>query len=435
MSAIHPEIGKRAFELLPPEEQNFWNPERKNLSQNCDLPDLHLASQWDGSGKEPWYAQYDVMPNGRCTPHGTIDTNWVGVALGGEEADASNMLYALRYYMKKIITLIRRKEVTESARFAGTLAHMIQDCSSPGHVINNILLNHLFPARNGRLFPLHAVIDSWPLEPEKIKTRPELFGRNVEEAAFRFNETLLRNAELMIGEIIPLCQAIQSGRNAAIARIMRKWNGISVFLTASAWHTAYVLAGGKIPTSAARKFRNLDLTQLSMIRKIAPEFDRRPFIKAGIPFYDCIYPECDPCRSRLSTDRIPFEPAVNTSYDRQGNAIALSLNLGGKRLYGKGFAAGSYGIASFRVPGTLYKELDVLAGVHPDSESEAKVTFGVWCPESKSPLLAYGTVSKDDDALHFHLPLPPECRTLCLLSAGGNSKLSVVWLNPLLTAR
>ena len=435
MSAIHPEIGKKAFELLPSEEQNFWHPERENLSRWCDLPDLHLASQWDGSGKEAWYAQYGVMPNGRCIPHGPVDKNWICTALGGAEPDDSKMLYVLRYYMKKILALIRRKEVAEAACFAGTLAHFIQDCSSPGHAFDNVLLNHMFPARNGRLFPFHGVIDSWPLEPGKIKSRPELLGRSAEEAAFLFTETLLRNAERMAGEIVPLCQSIQSGRKAAAGRIMRKWNGISTVLTASVWHTLYVLAFRKISASDAGKFRRLDLTALPMIRGNAAEFDRRPFIAAGIPFYDCIYPECDPCRSRLSTDRIPFEPAVNTSYDGQGNAVELALNGGGGRLHGRGIAAGSYGIASFRVPGTLYSELEVLAGVHPDSESDAKVTFGVWCSEAAEHLLARGTVSKNDEALHFYLRLPEECRTLCLLSAGGNSKLSAVWLNPVLAAR
>ena len=54
MSAVHDIIGKRAFELLAPEEQLFWKGEQNNLPGYCDLPDLHLASQWDGSGKEKW---------------------------------------------------------------------------------------------------------------------------------------------------------------------------------------------------------------------------------------------------------------------------------------------------------------------------------------------------------------------------------------------
>jgi hypothetical protein len=434
MSSIHSILGKRAFELLSNEERQFWKSEQTALPRHCDLPDLHLAAQWDGSGKESWYAQYGVMPNGRCTPHGPVDSAWVGAALGGPP-DAGKSLYVLRYYFRKIIALIRKDQAEESARFAGTLAHFIQDCSSPGHIINNVLLNHLFPVRNGRLFPLHGLIDGWPFAAERVKSRPELLGRTPDEAAFLLNETLLGNVENMTGEIIPLCQSIQAGRNAAAGRIMNRWNRVSTLLTASAWHTAYVIARGKISPAAERKFRTLDLTSLPMIHVNAPEFDRTKYIKAGIPFYECLYPESDPCRSRLSTDRIPFEPAVNTSYDGQGKAVPLALNSNGVRLHGNGIAAGSYGVASFRVPGYLYSEFDVLAGVHPDSGSDAKVTFGVWCPELNSPLLARGEVSRLDDALHFHIRLPEKCRTLSLLSAGGNSKLSVVWLNPQLISR
>ncbi len=435
MSAIHPAIGKRAYELLPPAEQSFWKSERDRLPGYCDLPDLHLASQWDGSGREAWYAQYDVMPNGRCVPHGPVDRDWICAALGGGPPDASKTLYTLRHYMKKITELIRRNRTAESARFAGTLAHFIQDCSSPGHIVSNVLLNHLFPAGKGRLFPLHSIIDSWPLEPETVKRRPQLLGRTADETAFLLNETLLRNAETMIGEVIPLCQAIQSGRKTAAGRIMGKWNRMSVFLTASAWHTLHAVAGRRIPRAAARKFQTLDLTRLPMILENSPKFDRTRYIRAGIPFYDCIYPESDPCRSRLSTDRIPFEPAVNISYNREGNAILPELISNGQRLTGRGIAAGSYGVASFRVPGTLYSGFDVLAGVHPDSESDAEVTFGVWCPEASEPLLAAGRTSRRGEALRFHLRLPEKCRTLSLLSAGGNSGLSVVWLNPILSAR
>lgn len=433
MSALHDVIGKRALELLPEEEQSFWEPEKGNLPGYCDLPDLHLASQWDDPGKEAWYARYGVMPNGRVTPHGAVDRSWVFTALGGMP-DASKTHYALRYYMKKIIALVRRGEVTESARFAGTLGHLIQDCSTPVHVINNLLLNHLFPVRHGKLIPLHSTVDFWRFNPEEVKSRPEILGRNAEEAAFLLNERMFKNIETMMGEIIPLCQAIQTGRDAVTDRIMQKWNRCSVLLTASAWHTLFTIARGKIPAAAARKFHALDLTSLPLINEIAPKFDREPFIAAGIPFYECIYPECDPARSRLSTDRIPFEPAVNTSYDGEGNAVPPALIADGKRISGHGIAAGSYGVASFRVPGTLYSELDVLAGVHPDSESDAKVTFAIWCPESSSPLLARGEVSRNDPALHFRVRLPKTCRTLCLLSAGGNSKLSAVWLKPVLFA-
>ena len=436
MSAVHDIIGKRAFELLAPEEQLFWKGEQNNLPGYCDLPDLHLASQWDGSGKEKWYAQYGVMPNGRCTPHGPVDKNWSCIAHGADP-DASKSLYTLRYYMKKITALIRQKNAVESARFAGTLAHFIQDCCTPGHIINNLKLNHLFPPQAGKLIPLHSTIDFYPFEPELVRSEPEILGRSVEEAAFLLNETLLRNAEIMTGEIVPLSQAIQDNNTPRIQKIMQKWNGISVHLTASLWHTLFAIANCLIPETAQQQFNELDLTTLSMIAGCDKRFDRSQFIRSGIPFYECIYPECDPFRSRLSTDRIPFEPAVNTSYDGNGNAVPLELLKGGQpfRGNGHGIAAGSYGVASFRVPGKLYAGFEVHAGVHYRSESDAKVTFGIWCPEYKPCLLAQGIVSKKEEALHFLVTLPEECQTLILLSAGGNSKLSVVWLDPLLRSR
>ena len=171
-----------------------------------------------------------------------------------------------------------------------------------------------------------------------------------------------------------------------------------------------------------------------MIQSYSGKYDRKKFIDAGIPFYPTFYPESDCCRSRLSTDPYPFEPVINTAFDGKGNLIPLELMIHGERKKtSQGIAVGAYGIASFRVPGKIFSELEVYAGIHPESKSDKTVTVGIWCYESNSPLLASGEVSLNSDALHFKVKLPEECRTVSLLSADGNNDTSVIWFDPELT--
>lgn len=66
MSALHEIIGKRAFELLPRWEQDFWETERENIPTYCVYPDTHLECQWGDVEKLPFYEHYCMLPGAAC---------------------------------------------------------------------------------------------------------------------------------------------------------------------------------------------------------------------------------------------------------------------------------------------------------------------------------------------------------------------------------
>ena len=432
MSGLHDKMGRRAFELLPAECRRFWESEAENIPNYCDYPDLHMGSQWEAPEKERFYARYCVMDDGRAAPHGPQDKEWRGATFG-DVTDPEKVHGALKYYLQKTIENIAAGNITDSARFAGTGAHVIQDCSNPGHTFNNILLNRMFPANGKALVFMHRIMDSWPIDLEAVRSRPVLLGRTVDEAVYFLGENIIRNMSLICADMVTLCQAIIAKRERTVSRIMQKWNAAAIRHTANFWYTAFILAKGKVPVAASRRLAGgVSLADQPMFTAYDQRFDRQQYIAAGIPFYNNLYPEGDPPRSTMSTNPYPFEPVVNCAYNVSGEPMELYLNDHGVKLTGKGIAAGAYSVASWHVPGTVFRTLEVCAGIHPESPDNVECTFGIWCCESTPQLLAKGSTTRDGGVIRFQVAIPPECRTISLLSAGGDGRSSAVWLNPIL---
>ena len=431
MSGLHREMGQRACELLPEQYRRFWAEESGNIPEYCEFPDLHIGAQWEEPEKEPFYARYCVMDNGRAAPHGPRDKEWRGAVFGGV-TDPGKVHDALKYYLKQTVDAVAAGNVIDSARFAGTGAHVIQDCSNPGHVFNNIMLNRLFPADGKKIIFMHRIMDAWPIDLAAVRSRPRLLGRSVDEAVYYLAENIIGNMDLITADMVKLCQAIIKGREHTVSRIMQKWNAAAIRHTLNFWYTAFVLASGKIPAGCKKRFAGTSLADKPVITAYDERFERQNYIDAGIPFYTNRYPESDPPRSFMSTNPYPFEPLVNCACSSEGVLLPLLLDDKGTILKGKGIAAGTYGVATWYVPGNVFRTFEVTAGLHPETSPDVSCTFGIWCCESAPRLLARGTTDRKKGAIRFRVTLPPECRTLSLLNAGGDGKSTAVWLEPVL---
>lgn len=440
MSGLHTVLGKRAYELLPDWEQDFWKSEKEQIPEYCFYPDRHLEAQWISEEKMAYYSKYCVMPNGLCIPHGPVDSDWK-CACFASDIDHVPIEYTVGYYFDVIIDLLRKGDVSESAKFACTLGHFIQDSSIPVHAMNNITINRLFPEQNGKYFFYHRVVDGMPFKPELITCKPKLLGRNKEETVFAITEKVICIIEKNMGLLVPLLTAIRDGNEQEADRINQNINAEAVSCTIDVWHTLFSIAFNRFEPEETAYFKWRDLTDSRMILSYNDMFNRDQFIKAGIPFYETIFTHGDPWRARLSTDPYAYEPSCDFAYDgkipAKGNLMPLALQIDGKRQEApRGVAAGGYGIASFRVPGKVFSKLDVYAGIYPDAVRKGTMTFAVWCYEAEQPLLAKGQVSEGDDALHFVIDIPENCRTISLLSAAeGIANTNAVWLSPRLKYR
>ena len=438
MSGLHDQIGKRALELLPEWERNYLGEEAGNISLYCDYPDLHLAAQWEDPSLLPYYETYCKMDNGICVPHSPVDSAWINAAFSNNAPDPENTRYALGYYFGKVLEYLRKRERFHCSRFMGVLAHLLQDHAIPVHTANNIMIHQLFPDRGDKYMSIHALGDKWPFDSQAVTGPVRLLGRTVEETLYHTVEDLFAHIEKNMATIVPFFQSIRSGNTEEADRISQAYNSYAVVLTASVWHTLFSIAFDQIRKEECRVFRSgRFLTDNGMILSCSDQYNRQQFIDRGIKFYPTLYPDTDCSRARLATGPYPFEPVAGYVFDGKGNLALPCLNIKGeKRTSSNTIATSAYGIASYRVDGRIFRELDVYAGIHTDSASDKEVTFAVWCYEKNGdPLLAVGKCSRNQDALHFRIPLPEECRTLSLLSADGDENLSAVWMDPKLKYR
>ena len=423
MSSIHGKLGQEALSLLSEEERSFWNDECANIADYCFYPDLHLAAQWEAPEKEAYYSRYCILPNGKAVPHGPVDGNWRSASFGGIEISQSIIYKVLSYYMCRVVASIRKGDRTESARFAGAAAHFVQDFCTPGHVMNNLLLNRLFPATAKHHDFLHKVFDGFPLEEKPQFERARILGRSAEEAAWLLCGRLVKEAEAILSDMVAMCTAIRSGHiTRKASRLVHLHQARAVNLSASLWRTCFALAWKR--KVSAKTFAVQPLADYPMLVEFSQKYDLGKYIRAGIPFYSNKYPDSDPPRSTFSTFPYHYEPMRGCLLDAQGRPLPER---------GEFIAVGSYGSATWNIPGRLYASLEARCRVR--AERKATITFGIWCHETKS-LLWSATFSGNDGERRVKVELPLKCRTISLLSAGPNAfGSSALWLEPRIFSR
>ena len=150
-SSMHVKLGEWSLEALSRKERHFWRPAEKEFATLFLIPDNYFAEP------EKW-GRYVVLPDGRVLPHGPTDLEYTQVSFVARP-DRRVAAKVLVHLVGKVVERIAAGNALESARFAGALAHYVQDSAGPAHVINNYLLLRLFPASGRRAVHMHRVID------------------------------------------------------------------------------------------------------------------------------------------------------------------------------------------------------------------------------------------------------------------------------------
>ena len=348
--------------------------------------------------------------------------------------------YVIDYYFKKTVESLKDGDFEEAAKFGGVLAHYLQDSTCPGHVINNLLVNRLFPPLNGKYWHYHRIIDSWPFDTAKIVVKRRLLGVSVEEAVFNLCAENDKAVSFALSKLCPFILSIQANDREKADAISNEINSKAVQLSVSAWHTAFSVAFGKYVKTETAPLDRISLSDMVPIDELGENYSREKLLKYGIKFHETKYHEADPSRSRISNDPYPFEPVADHAFDGKGNTIPIVLDIhdGGeivRKTFKKGIASSGCGMLVFEAPGQIYGEFHALAGIHPVSGAGKKACFAVFSEQSGEKACLSGEISSGSPAFEFKIPLSTDCETIALIVTEGTPGTHAVWAEPVLLKR
>jgi len=226
----HVTITRAALATLPESQSRQFGDEWSQLgSLHCLIPDRVYADKEIAT-----YAMMDSRPG---------KTYLVNLHLPATQPENFEVL---QYFMEKGVAAMRAGDLKDAARYAGTLAHVLEDWSCPAHCVAGDNMFTLFkqflpPPDSWRYALLHSPVESGGLEVEIDGRRPARLGGSVNEAAF----VLLQRANDGIiaarAQVIPIIQGLYGNESNRVTKAQTTAAVFGAGLVADALHTLFSL--------------------------------------------------------------------------------------------------------------------------------------------------------------------------------------------------
>lgn len=264
----HQQITRAAVESLPAALQEKLGAEKATLiAVNCMLPDRYRSlgnAKPEGAIEEAWLAEitprtretflrirselapYCEMPDGRPI-HNVTQNRQEDVA-------------SIEHLLNAIIAEIRRGDAVAAAKYMGTLAHLLEDSTSPAHAANlpkvvvELSKQQTIPSpppwlgrlneHGGKLSAgnLHAAIEL-TTRPFTLEGRtPQRAGASVAEAAANLLDRCYTIVEENRGDLLEMVRATYADDVPVMERIRSRAARQGAALLADAYYTALTLA-------------------------------------------------------------------------------------------------------------------------------------------------------------------------------------------------
>ncbi len=312
---------------------------------------------------QPGFDRYCRQENGRWIPHGPAAEDFTGQ--GALSMTANHIL--IETLMNAMIAELRAGNWEEAVCRAGVLGHFLQEPFTPGHAMDNMLFEEIFPDPDPtRHIRLHHYFDcaSGDFPPPK----PRLMGRTVPEAAlYLFNEIRSGIAEgkKMVG---PVVEAAYRGKDMKDSEAVRKallckQSERAAFATVSAWHTAFCIAFDRFDPAETEPLHACDLVGLN------------PFFWHP-SHYTHLLPDCLVCRGR----KVPIEV-----WDKGENGELTG------RKFAHGFGMYGHGGAKFYVNGIFSEirfKLGMPSGYTDGQDCHTRLHFAVETDDRENKLFS-----------------------------------------------
>ncbi|MFC1526119.1 hypothetical protein ACFL6X_04825 [Candidatus Latescibacterota bacterium] len=253
----HGRMTAAALEAMPEWEWSLWEPEAAALAESyCHYPDMAYPLSPDSEAKRA-ALPYQYIANGRQFHYwmreawgesGNLERSFEVPTLD----NATFFMEGAEYFFKHISDALRRGEMPDAARFAGTFMHAVQDPTGPIHGLEAYwgmdwrAMESLI-AGEERVGPATSAVQTLVTmaKPESCWIpgyAPRLLGTGPAEAAFvlyqRHVESVLDSRRL----ILPMIDHERNGRSAEAARLRAEMERNGARLSVDILHTAACLA-------------------------------------------------------------------------------------------------------------------------------------------------------------------------------------------------
>ena len=263
----HNVIVTLGLQALPDWAAEIWQPMAEDVLGSCMLPDQKAIALLRGE-TGPWRRYF---PKRAWRLH-----------FDAPQSDWRAAAPDTRFYLRRIVSNLRKGDRREAARFAGVYSHWIADFAQPAHHYDLEIATLLPPPASMRNCEYHRMVEDIPSTVSQLRYRPRVLGRSQAECLFRLSgryEALFRKS---VAALIPMTRAIYRRRHAPATRLLNGLVHDAAALFADFCCTALVLAGTPLPGADRRRLSTCDL------REVAPDLCDVEYNFGHMPLRDWI---------------------------------------------------------------------------------------------------------------------------------------------------
>ncbi len=323
----------------------------------------------------------------------------------------------LRFFMGRSVAAFQAGNLGDAARYAGTVAHALEDWSCPAHVVPGDNMFTLFqqflpPPDALRNKLLHSPIEGGKFDVTIGDFKPTLLGATVDEAAFNLLQRLNAATILARAQTIPIIQALYAGDTNAVTAAQLKAATKGATVVADALHTLLCLGAQQLDAGALAQLNTVDLSKCCPLEATNLFFAQATFFSK--PYWGHAH--------------------VGGVLEGGSNAVPIKLRVtenGGVVVkdFASGIGTGTRSALTYLVPTGVYRQFTVLAGLHPELGAKGGVEFVIFGNDKK---LASVALTGDQPAHRFDCALAGVTNLQLVATAkGGDPKANyAIWAEP-----
>ncbi|OGV34096.1 MAG: hypothetical protein A2020_09425 [Lentisphaerae bacterium GWF2_45_14] len=374
-----------------------WKPLLNATKETCMYPDDHAAALY--AGKDGTWRKYFTPGKHRPGPKSA------GQSL-------AKYLPPIRFYIRKIISLLKSKNDKEAAAYLGVFSHLLGDFSQPAHWYECEIFDLLPPPQELGTCNLHSRIENICSSLKRISHKPRLTGSSADELEFKLKGRFAELRSLAVAAIIPMLENLYAGK---IEKAREHYNPVmekAAQILADFIYTVEAIAG--------KRFRTKDME--ACIKCSLLELNPDSYDVEGL------------------YGTRPFSGYFTPSAAEQ--PLPLSLRLAGRTKKVDGICAVPYALPNgnrpfwswmeFRLPPNIYRRFQASIGLCAGIEPQAKCHFEVSGDDRN--IYSSEVMTPGSEAIHLDLNINDVSRLkLIVYTDGSTDKLAYpVWMTPTL---